>query len=52
MRLSIICRIIEIEEGVIGLTPSVNSIILHMIRKPNSIILFYYSFTIIPRLKT
>ena len=26
--------------------------ILHMIRKPNSIILFYYSFKIIPSLKT
>ena len=47
----------EIEEGVIRrgrrprrITPSQISIILHMIRKPNSIIVFY-SFKIIPSLK-
>ena len=44
MRLSILWRIMEIEEGVIRrgrrprpITPSEISIILHMIRKPNSI---------------
>ena len=44
MRLSILWRIMEIEEGVIHrgrgprrITPSEISIILHMIRKPNSI---------------
>ena len=49
----------EIEEDVIHrgrwpkqITPSEISVILHMIRKPNSIILFYYSFKIIPSLKT
>ena len=42
----------EIEEGVIGrITPSEISLILHMIRKPNSI-MFHYSFEIIPSLKT
>ena len=48
----------EIEEGVIRrgrrprrITPSEISIILHMIREPNSIIV-YYSFKIIPSLKT
>ena len=33
-------------------TPSEIPIILHMIRKPNSILLFYYSVKIIPSLKT
>jgi len=49
----------EIEEDVIRrgrrprrITPSEISIILHMMRKPNSIIMFYYSFKIIPSLKT
>ena len=58
MRLSILWRIMEIEEGVIRrgrrprrITPSEISIIFHMIRKPNSIIV-YYSFKIIPSLKT
>ena len=52
MRLSILWRIMEIEEGVIGrITPSEISLILHMTRKPNSI-MFYYSFEIIPSLKT
>ena len=48
----------EIEESVIRrrrrprrITPSEMSIILHMIRKPNSIIV-YYSLEIIPSLKT
>ena len=50
MRLSILWRIWEIEEGVIRrggrprrITPSEISIILHMIRKPNSIIPYYLS---------
>ena len=34
------------------ITPSEIPIILHMIRKPNSILLFYYSVKIIPSLKT
>ena len=58
MRLSILWRIMEIEEGVIRrgrrprwITPSEISIILHMIRKLNSIIV-YYSFKIMPSLKT
>ena len=53
MRLSSLWRIMHIEEGVIWpqqITPSKISIFLHMIRKPNS--LFYYSFEIIPSLKT
>ena len=42
----------EIEEGVIEqITPSEISTILLMTRKPNSI-MFYYSFEIIPSLKT
>ena len=58
MRLSNLWRIMEIEEGVIRrrrrprrITPSEMSIILHMIQKPNSIIV-YYSLEIIPSLKT
>ena len=50
MRLSILWRIWEIEEGVIRrggrprrIIPSEISIILHMIRKPNSIIPYYLS---------
>ena len=49
MRLSILWRIMEIEEGVIRrgrrptrITPSEISIILHMIRKPNSIIVLLF----------
>ena len=48
-RLSILLRIMEIEEGVIrrdrrqrGITPSKTSIIFHMIRKPNSIIVLLF----------
>ena len=52
MRLSVLWRIMEIEEGVIGwITPSEISTILLMTRKPNSI-MFYHSFEIIPSLKT
>ena len=49
MRLSILWRIMEIEEGVIRrgrtprrITPSEISIIVHMIRKPNSIIVLLF----------
>ena len=52
----ILWRIIEISECVIHLgprlrriTPSSISIILHKIRKPNSLIVNYYSFKIFPR---
>ena len=58
MRLSILWRIMEIEEGVIRrgrrprrITPFEISIILYMVRKPNSTIVFY-SFKIITSLKT
>ena len=49
MRLSILCRIMEIEEGVIRqgirskwITPSEISVILYMIGKPNSIIVLLF----------
>ena len=49
MRLSILWRIMEIEEGVIRwglrprrITPSEISIVLHMLRKPNSIIVLSF----------
>ena len=49
MRLSILCRIMEIEEGVIRqgsrpewITPSEISIILYMIGKQNSIIVLLF----------
>ena len=49
----------EIKEGVIRrggrprrITPSKISIILHMIRRPNSIIVLLFKFKIIPSLKT
>ena len=59
MRLSIICRILEIKEGVTRprqRTTSEISIVLQMVQKLNSIIiielLFHYLFKIIPSLKT
>ena len=49
MRLGILWRIMEIEEGVVRrgrrsrrITPSEISVILHMIRKPNSIIVLLF----------
>ena len=42
MRLSILWRIMEIKEGVIRIKPSEISIILHMIRKPNSITVLFF----------
>ena len=54
MRLGIIWRIMEIKGGVYQpgwITPSEISIILQMMRKPNSM-MFYYSCKIIPSLKT
>ena len=49
MRLSILWRVMEIKEGVIRLglgsqriTPSEISIILHLMRKPNSIIVLLF----------
>ena len=52
MTLSMLCRIMEIEEGVMRITPSEISIILHKIRKSEIQQLFYYSFKIISSLKT
>ena len=42
MRLSILSRIMDIEEGPRRITPSEISIILHMIRKPNSTIVLLF----------
>ena len=54
MKLSVLWRIMEIEEGVIRITPSEISLVLHMIRKPNSITdcFIIHSLKIIPSLKT